>query len=121
MSNLKLLKLPKMPRLPKKPAASASLQTKRAWLNRANDSKIKYEAKKRAVEAENKKRKAINEESKKASTVISGIGSILEVRPGSFSVKQIRAPRKAATKPKAKAAKRKPTAKKAAPKRKTRR
>ena len=118
MSKLKLLKLPKVPRLPKKPAQTASLQTKRGWLNKAKDLKIKYEAKLRAVESENKKRRIINEESKKASTVISGIGSILEVRPGSFSVKLIRGPRKAASKGKVSGVKRKTTKRKAAPKRK---
>lgn len=93
MAKLKLLKMPKKPKLGKKPAASASLSTKQAWLRRQADKKAKYEAKLRAVENENKKRRAINEASQKASTVISGIGDILEVRPSAFSAKIVRARR----------------------------
>ena len=93
MAKLKMLKLPKKPKLGKKPAANASLQSKQAWLRRAHDKRLKYEAKLRAVEAENKKRKAINEASEKASTVISGIGDITEVRPSAFTAKNVRAKR----------------------------
>lgn len=94
MANLKMLKMPKAPRLGKKPAQSASLQTKQAWINRNNDARIKHEAKVKAIISENAKRKAINEASKKASTIIAGIGNILEVRPASFKVSNVRAPRK---------------------------
>ncbi len=131
MAKLKMLKLPKKPTIGKKPAQTASLSTKQAWMRRLHDKKQKYEAKHRAIESENKKRRAINEASQKASTVISGIGDIMEVRPGSFSVKSVRGKRTSyvpgAKHRKKKSAvgsvgrKRKPaTKKKAAPKRKRR-
>lgn len=118
MAKMKMLKVPQKPKLPKKPAATASLSTKQAWLRRAQDLKLKYEGKLKAIQNENKKRQAMNEASRRASTVISGIGDILEVRPGSFSAKIVRGSRtskvsgtKRKTKTKA-TAKRKPAAKK---------
>ena len=84
MAKLKLLKMPKAPKLPKKPAQSASLSVKQSWMRRVADMKAKYEAKERAVYGENEQRKKINEESKRASTLIAGIGDLMSVRPASF-------------------------------------
>lgn len=94
MAKLKMLKLPKKPKLGKKPSPNASLATKQSWLNRKNDIAKKWFAKCDAVKRENQKRKSINEASEKASTIISGIGDITEVRPSSFSAKIVRARRK---------------------------
>lgn len=96
MAKLKMLKLPKKPKLGKKPAQSASFATKQSWLRRQADKKLKYEARLRAVQHENAKRKVINDASQKASTVIAGIGDIMEVRPSAFNVKQVRAHRSTA-------------------------
>lgn len=93
MAKLKMLKAPTKPKLGKKPAQTASLSTKQAWLRRQTDKRQKYEAALRAVENENKKRKVINDASAKASTVIAGIGDILEVRPGKFTIRNVRAKR----------------------------
>lgn len=126
MANLKMLKLPKKPRPPKKPAQTASLQTKQAWLHKVKDMATKYHAKSQAITRENTRRKAINEASKKASTIIAGIGDILEVRPSAFKVSTVRSPRKYghAGGAKKKTAKKKSAVsgtkrKKAAPKKKT--
>ena len=97
MAKLKLLKMPKAPKLPKKPAQSASLGAKHAYLRRVADMKAKYEAKERAVYGENEHRKKINEESKKASTVIAGIGDLMSVRPSSFKAIITHRPRRKKT------------------------
>ncbi len=105
-----------MPRVPKKPKATASVAQKQGWLRRVQDMKVKFEAKERAVFSENEGRKKLNEQSKRLSTVIAGIGDIVSVRPGSFKAVLTRAKRKPA---KVSGVKRKPAAKKkAAPKRK---
>ena len=112
MAKLKMLKEPKPPKMGRKPKANSSLASKQAWLRRNADKKAKYEAKVRAVRAENAKRAKINSESERLHKVISGVSNVLEIRPSGFSAKIIRAskakPRKAGKK---KAAKRKPARK----------
>lgn len=124
MANLKMLKMPKKPRLPKKPAASASVTVKQNWIRKVQDLQRKHGGKERAVFAENEQRKKLNEQSKKLSQVIAGIGDVMTVRPSSFKAVLVRGKRKAGAKKKAvsgvrKTAKKKAAPRKAAPKKKT--
>lgn len=117
MANLKLLKIPKKPKLPKKPKETATLASKNAYIRKVKEIAAKYREAVRATEAENKKRQRVNDESKKASKVISGINGI-EVFSKGFTVKNVRLPRPG-SKIAGTSKKRKPTAKKAAPRKKT--
>lgn len=89
MSKIKLLKLPKAPKLPKKPKENASLTAKQNYIKRVDETKAKYAAKVKAIEKENAQRIKINEQSKKLSKVIAGIGAI-QVRPSAFTAKSVR-------------------------------
>lgn len=63
MAKLKMIRMPKQPKLPKAPKANASVEVKKAHLDKI--SKLKADWKKRCslVAAENRKRESLNRQS----------------------------------------------------------